>query len=366
MSKKNAHLIALASSVLTDRHRHTITAVVEEIGVGEQEDTVINQLMPITDRPSGVLEHEILHASGGKTQERVIGAPGKSVVGPSSTSKLYKPGSYQEFSSITENDLLNLRKLGSIGERGATGLTAGELSWVERIAVKLQLRLGNRLRQLRWDAMFTGAFVYQDQTFNFGIPVANKITLTDWEVAGADPFKDLVSVLANNPKLRKYKNLIKGFVINPKTEADIIQRSLEKGYIANANIHSAGINVVKTFAAPGLPDFITVGDVTAEETVTDEGEVVLGDATFLVPDNKILVVMDFNKASAKFPMYGEMQITENLNDPSATLDKPATGIYAFLDEEGLRDRKSPGVDYVAGFNGGPNLMRPNDVFILEY
>lgn len=355
------------SGILNDRHRHVIWAVVEEVSAVTPESSVALQLLPPVDVPAAVLEHEILSAFGGKTGERVMGAPGKSVTGQSSTSKLYKPGAYQEFIPFTEEDILKLRKLGTIGEPGITGLTGGELNWIDRAAKKLKKRLTNRLCQLAWDAIFNGSYLYQGITFSFGIPGGNALTAaTDWSVADTGtPFQDLIALVGQNSALRKYRKLIKCFVINPKTEADIIQRALETKVITNNNIISGGINEVRKFMAPGLPPFEVVDDVLQDETENADGTVTLGTATYLVPDDKVLIVMDFAKGEVLFPEYGQLQITENMNDPAAAPGKPAHGIYTFIDEEGLKERKSPKVEVVAGFNGGPNLMRPNDVFIIS-
>ena len=352
---------------ITDRHRQIIHAVVEEVtSMPLDQQGVAMQLMPMTDVPAAVLEHEILSGSGGKTGERVVGSPGKSVAGPSATSKLFAPGSYQEFISFSEKDLLRLRKLGTIGDRGATGLTGGELDFISRAASKLQMRLGNRAHQLVWDALFNDTFIYQNVTFTFGRPGSNTISAaTDWSAAGAGkPFTDLNTIIGNNAFLRKYRAIIKSFIINPKTASDIVNRALEQGEITNNNIRSADINEVRQFSSPGLPPFEVVEDAIQEETIEADGSVTLGNAVYLVPDDKILVVMDFAKRGVLFPEYGQLQITENINDPSATPASPAQGMYTFIDEKGLEERKAPHLDVVSGFNGGPNLMRPSDVFII--
>lgn len=356
------------AGILRDRHRQIIHAVVEEIAATPlNEQSVLMQMMPITNVPAAILEHEIISAAGGKTGERAMGAHGKGIAGQSSTGKIYKPGSYQEFIPFYEQDLLMLRKLGTLGDRGATGVTAGELDHVERAARKLKMRLMNRTHQLGWDAIFNDTFVYNGVTYTFGRPGGNTLSAaTDWSVANTGkPFQDLVLLLGQNAVLRKYRNMIKCFVINPKTEADIILRALEAGYITNNNIMSGGINEVRKFAAPGLPPFEVVNDVVQDETYDPvTGQVTVGTATFLVPDDKVLVVFDFDKAGVLFPKYGEIQVTENLNDPSATPQSPAVGMYTFIDEKGLEDRKSPRIEVVSGFNGGPNLMRPFDVVII--
>lgn len=359
----------ILSGILGDRHRRIIHSVVEEISVSPSEDSIIDQLMPITDVPAGVLEHETISGSGGMTQERALDAEGKEIPGQSSTSVLYKPGSYQESIIYRESDLLKLRKYGTLGERGATGLTGGELDHMERGGKKLSVRLKNRAHYLRWEAIFNDRFVWQGVTKTFGRPSANVITAaTDWSVANTGkPFEDLITILNTNPVVRKYRNMIKALVINPKTEADIMKRALESGYITNANIQSAGINKVREFSAPGLPPFEVVADAYQSESYDPETQLItLGDAEYLVPDNKVLLVIDFDQSGALYSQYGELQLTENMNDPSATIQSPAVGMYTFIDEKGLERRKNPFVELVAGFNGGPNLMRPDDVIVIGY
>ena len=77
-------------------------------------------------------------------------------------------------------------------------------------------------------------------------------------------------------------------------------------------------------------------------------------------------MIDFDQSGALYSQYGELQLTENMNDPSATIQSPAVGMYTFIDEKGLERRKNPFVELVAGFNGGPNLMRPDDVIVIGY
>jgi len=357
------------AGVLNDRHRQIIHAVVEEVTTAplNAETSIAVQMMPITMVPAAVLEHEIISGSGGSTNERQLNTEGKSIPGHSAESKIYEPGSYQEFIPFNEKDLLRLRKHGTLGERGVAGTTNGELDMITRAAEKLKRRLNNRWLQLIWDALFLDTFTYQGIVKTFGRPGSNVIAAaTDWSSSGVGtPFEDLVAIVKTNATLRKYNGIIRGFIINPKTEADVILRALEAGFITNANIGSADINEVMKFAAPGIPPFIVVNDAVQAESIDPVTQkIVLADAEFLVPDDRLLVVMDFDGRGVLFPMYGEMQLTENLNDPNSTVESPAMGAYTFIDEEGLRNRLSPRVRVVSGFNGGPNLMRPFDVIII--
>lgn len=350
------------SGVLTGRHRTAIGATVDEIVVQPGSEKAF-ELMKITETPAGIIEHEVISGYGGKTQERSLGEEGKQVDGVSTTTKIFKPGAYQEFHRFNESDILKLRKAGTIGERGVTGLTDNELSMTAMVGRKLQVRIKNRMQQLIWDAIMNGSFVYKGQTFSFGIPSANNLTAgTDWsDPDAADVFADLSNLIVNTDVTRKY--IFKEFMVNPKT-AYYIRRSLLKKYgIDNPNVKNASTGELWKFYLPGLPELCEVKDMWQDETVGLDGTVTAGVAQYFVPDDKVLLVP--NLEGTMYPWLGEFELTENLNDPSATLDRPAVGIYSFIDEQGLEKRKAPHADVVAGFNGAPNLKRPNDIIKLS-
>ena len=58
-------------------------------------------------------------------------------------------------------------------------------------------------------------------------------------------------------------------------------------------------------------------------TVGPDGKITLSDAEYLVPDDRVLILLDLEKSGKSFPKYGEIQITENMNDISATPERPA-------------------------------------------
>ena len=154
--------------------------------------------------------------------------------------------------------------------------------------------------------------------------------------------------------------------INPITASYIVLRALEAKIITNNNVTSAGINEVKRFMAPGLPDFVIVPDAYQTETYDNQGNVALSPAQYMFPSNLVMPIIDFGAADVLFPKYGELQLTENMNGDGASVDKPAQGIYTFIDERGLLEREAPWVQMVSGFNGGANLLRPQDVIWITY
>lgn len=356
MSKKNQ--VSLAG-IIGESHRQIIHAVVDEIQASPKEEYAL-QLMPIVNVPAAILFNERLSGAGGLTGERSLGEKGKAISNGSSQMRPFVPGAYQEHALFTEKELLMLRKLGSIGERGATGLTSGELDHMTRSGNKLKLRIKNRVNKLIWDALFLGKYNHKGSDFSFDVPAGNTIAAaTDWSVAAtATPLKDLYTLQTTNVKIIKY--VVKEWVMNPKTAADMLNSDEVRKVLINHAGAVGDINKVASILYPGLAPIKIVKDNYQDESLAADGQIVLGAVQFFVPDDKVLMVPDLS--GTLYGMFGEFDMTENLNDPSATLDVPATGIYTFVSEKGLEDRESPHVKIVSGFNGAPNLLRPNDVF----
>ena len=346
------------AGLLGSAHRRAIHAVVSQLTA--KSDKKIFELMPIVNVAAQILETEYISAFGGMTGERTLGVEGKSIDGISTEQRIFEPGAYQESITFGERELLKLRKIGTYEERGVTGLNSGELNYTDMVAKKLELRLMNRMQQLGWTALFEGTFTHAGIVKDFGIPTENKITAaSDWS-AGGDALVDLINLYSNNDVMRKYK--FNKQIINPKTEAKIKLNVLDKHAAQNANVLSASMDDLLGFYAPTLPKFEVIRDSYQDESLVN-GKIVTSHAKFFVPDDKILPIADLGEAM--FPKYGEIQITENINNPSADVDKPAQGVYTFIDEDGLRNRQAPSVKIVSGFNGGANLMRPHDLITID-
>lgn len=350
------------AGLIGERERQVIHAVVDQV-MSQPSQELAFRLMPIKDVPDSILIHEKVAGFGGLTQERVKGEEGKAVSAGSSAMKYFDPGAYQEHIPFFERELLRLRKYGTIGDRGLTGMTDGQLDELTRAGMKLKKRINNRMQKLIWDAIFNGSWSYQGVNYSFDVPGGNALTAaTDWnDPTNSTPAKDLWTLIKTNPILIKY--LFEEIIINPVTEAAFLNSNDTKAFIQNYNIPQNDINVIAQFLRPGLPKITVCRDSWQDESYAADGSVALGNAQYFVPDNKALLVPKLS--GTLFPYFGEMQIAENLNDPSATVASPAQGVYVFVDEEGLKHRKAPRIDVVAGFNGAPNLMRGDDVFVVS-
>jgi hypothetical protein len=198
--------------------------------------------------------------------------------------------------------------------------------------------------------------------YNFNVPTANTVfAATDWSIpTSSTPFTDLYLILKTNPTYYKY--IIKQIIINPVTEAAMLNSAQARNVIINNAFAVGDVNKLMSILYPGLPELKVCKDAYQDQTVVG-GKVVNGLAQYFVPDYKLLMIPDFG--GSLFGQFGEIQTIFNMNDPSATAQSPAVGIYTFVDELGLTHRKAPYLEIVTGGNMGPNLMRSNDVLIIK-
>ncbi len=352
------------SGIITDRHTQVIHAVVDKV-IATPGEEYFAKLFPAKNVYARTLVHERLSGFGGFTGERAIGEKGKVVTTRSRDSRLFRPGFYQEHVRFDEDDLINLRRAGTMDQRGITGplsLTTGELDELSAAGVKLNRRITNRWNLLGRDAIFNGTFVHKGVTFNFDVPAGNRLTApTDWsDPSAGTPLADLWNFQNNDPTVRIYN--VAQYVISPKTATDIMVSDEVRNVLKNYNLMKNDINVVAQFLFPGLAPIKVVKDAYQDESIVD-GEVVMGAHTFFMPDDKVFVEVSFS--GMIYPVYGDFCLTQNLNDPSSTIETPAVGLYTFVDEEGLKEREAPYVKVVSGFNGAANLLRSDDVLTIS-
>lgn len=349
------------AGVIGQRERIVIGTVVDQIRA--TQDNLALQLLPMKNVPAAYFINTQITSWGGQTGERGFDAQGKNIPARSHNQRLFAPGAYQESIRFNERDLLMYAKAGTLEERGITGLGGDQLDEMTLAAEKLKGRIENRMSNLIWQSFFTGKYTYQGVITDFGVPAAQQfVSGSDWKnYATSTPFTDLELLFGGySPLMRKYK--FKEILMNPSTFADLMQSFETKNVLKNYNLRSSDPNQIAQFLYPGLPSIRVIRDAYQEETYAVDGSVILGDAYYMVPDNKVLLVPDFG--GLRYTQYGEFQIAENMNDTSATLARPAQGIYCFVDEKGLEQKKNPYVEIVAGFNGAPNLMRNQDILTL--
>lgn len=352
--------IKALSGIIGQRETAVIAAVVDEITAKPMEQLGL-KLMPVKAYPQHLIYVDQVSGFGGLLGEREFGAEGKVSTVSSATTLEYSPAAYQDSKRFTEKDLIALRRLGGIGDRGATGITSGALDFMGRAAEDLKWKLINRLNKLAWDSLFTGIWTFNGVTkANFGIPTAITPASTWSNNTSSTPMKDLLTILRTNPAIFKYK--IKEIIINPVTAVAFLESAEVRNVVINNAFAVGDLNKAKDILYPGLPPFVVCADAWQDQVVT-AGVVTHSAATYFIPNYGALLVPDFS--GYMYPQLGEIQMTYNMNDPASTVENPAMGVYTFVDEQGLQHRKAPWVDVVCGFNGGPAVIRQNDVLIVQ-
>lgn len=359
IKNKTEHML---SGIIGQRETAVIGAVVDEITASAKEQYAL-KLMPVVSYPVELIYHEKVSGFGGLLSERQINEAGPTSSVSSSEVIEFSGGAYQEAKRFNEKDIRSLRALGSMGERGVTGVSGKALDFLSRAGQDLQTKLTNRLNFMIWETIFTGTYKYLGAIkANFNVPVANTFQAgSDWSItATSTPLKDLYDLQKTHVGFRKYKIL--EWVMNPISIAAILNSAEARAVLVN---HAGAYGDVNKIAAILYPELAPIKEVadSYQDQVVQNGIIINQATKYFVPDWKILAVPDFS--GTLYGLYGEVQLTNNMNDPSATLAQPATGIYTFVDEIGLQQRKNPYVEIVTGFNGGTNLMRSNDVLIVK-
>jgi len=60
---------------------------------------------------------------------------------------------------------------------------------------------------------------------------------------------------------------------------------------------------------------------------------------------------------------GDVVVQPNLQEGS--IENPGAGIFVILEDKTMTNRGNPHMDVIAGFNGGPRMIRPQDVLTAQ-
>lgn len=347
----------------TNEYTSVIQKLIHEV-VNDPSTYLGSKYLPSVIIPTDRVEVEIIEANGGLTQEHAIGTDVKYVQGTSSRVQEFAPGAYKEAIHYNEKDILKLRKIGQ-NDRSARGIRQKLDLDIDR----LNRRLEARIEKLRWDAIFTGAFTYMNQSFSYGIPAGNTAVPLGalWSLDGinpnnaANPIADIRYWTGGGlAKFRKYK--VKRLIVNPNTARWILENANTKAYLssigANPNISEWNLPKLIAFLIPGGPEAVIYDGWYQSETIVNQ-QLVVGDAIYFVPDGGIF----FEATLPGGDMIGEFQ--QGLNLAGGTVDEPAAGKFLVVEENIAPGTKggpgNPYMDAIAGVYGGVNLQRSFDV-----
>ena len=321
--------------------------------------------MPAVERPTNDVYIDIWERSGGMTLESGIEQDTQAIQKKNFRTEKFSAGAYREMIRFGESDILRLRELGSndLSKRGIQ-------MHIEENMRRLNNRLETRMEFLRWSTIFSGSYVYDGRTVDFGVPGQNTVSpVVNWAtVSGgvptanpaADPISDLRFWLTGGYDVYRIYGPVKSIVMNPNTARMIINNSKVQSQILPAitggRLQTYDVNGILNFLVPGLPNVeIYSGTYLAETMDPVTGKITTGNATYFIPDGKI-----FFEVGLYGDKIGEIAMTLNLSNQS--IDAPASGKYLLTDMTGLQSMtRAPYMALVSGFNGGPVLSRPFDV-----
>lgn len=357
----------MANEFFTDEHTNVLQKLVNEI-VNDPSTYMGSKYLPSVKLPVSKVYTEVIEASGGLTNEHVIGTDPQYIQSFGTRVQEFEPPAYKEAILYDEKKILKLRELGQ-NDRSRRGIR----QYIDKDIDRLNRRLEARIEKQRWDALFTGGFSYQGLTFSYGIPSGNRAVPLGalWSLDGvsanalANPLIDFrYWVTGGLSTYRKYK--IQKAVMNPNTARWFMDNANTRSYVQNAfanpNINNYDINQVLAFFIPGAPKVEIYDGWYQTESVVN-GKITVSDAVYFIPDGFIW----FQTALPGNENLGEF--VQALNLASGTVDSPGFGKFLVVEEciaPGTRGGpKNPFIDIVSGVYGGVKLDRPFDVLTAK-
>ncbi len=319
--------------------------------------------MPSRTIMTNRIRGEVLEASGGVTQEHVVGTDPKTVRKSGSRVQEYMPGFYKEEIIYDENDILFLRQMGQ-NDPSRRGIR----QYIDNSIDRLNRRIEARIELERWDALLNGQFSYLGKTVSFGVPAGNRVTPVGavWSTDGinannaANPLTDMrYWMMGGYAPYRKYT--INEIVMNPNTARWFLDNSNVRSYVTNAIanpvVKQYDVNDVLGFYIPGCPKVTVYKGWYQQESVVNN-VLTVGNAVFFIPDGYIYFdVTPFGDTVGSFD--------QTLQLAGGTIESPAAGKFLSVEEciaPGTRGGpRNPFISVLGGVYGGPNLRRSFDL-----
>lgn len=353
------------SSVYAAEHTRILNQVIREIQT--DPNTYIGaRYLPSMELQSTTVFIDVWQARGGLIQEHILGTDPKHADRRQFHTQEFSPGAYKEIIRFNEGDILRLRELG-MNDQSKRGIR----QHLNENALALNNRIEARMELLRWQAIFTGTYVYAGKTISFGVPSGNNVApAVPWGFndgsgnfttanPAATPIQDMrYWILGGYQQFRKY--IISKIIMNPNTERMIldnpnVQSLIQSRFASDSyeKAHSAG--ALLSFLVPGMPPVeVYKGWYQTETYNNTTGAISVSNAVYFIPDGSIYFeckLPDENK-------IGDVVMTLNLSNGS--IDAPTPGKFILVSEH-LADRPgNPYIDLIGGFYGAPRLYRGFD------
>ena len=354
----------MANEFFIDEHTSVMQKLVREV-TNDPATYRGSSVIPSVALPVRKIRTEVIEASGGLTNEHVIGTDTQLVQSFGTRVQEFEPPAYKEAILYDEKKILFLRELGK-NDYSKRGIR----QYIEEDVNRLNRRLEARIEQLRWSAIFTGQFQYLGASFSYGFISANNAVPVGalWSLDGvtanaaANPLIDLRYWLTGGyAQFRKYK--VTKVIMNPNTARFMLDNVNTRNFLtsmyANAAISNYDINKAVQFVIPGCPEIELYEGWYQQESVDGTGKIVVGNATYMIPDGKIFLEC----ALPGGDKVGEF--VQGAHLASGSIDQPGFGKFLVMDEciaPGTRGGpQNPYLQIIAGVYGGVKIDRPFDV-----
>jgi hypothetical protein len=353
----------MANEFFVNEHTQVLQKLVREV-VNDPTTYLGSKFIPSVAINARRIFTEVIEASGGLTNEHVVGTDPTYIQSFGTRVQEFEPPAYKEAILYDEKKILFLREL---GQQDLS--RAGIRQYIDLDIDRLNRRLEARIEKQRWDAIFNGSFSWMGETFSYGIPAGNRAVPIGaaWTLDGiaannlANPLVDIrYWVMGGYAAYNKY--VIKSMIMNPNTSRWILDNANTRSYVQNAfanpNVNNYTLDQILSFFMPGAPKVEVYKGWYQSETIV-AGKVTVGNAIYMIPDGYIF----FECSLPGGDMIGEFVQGQHL--ATGTVDSPGFGKFLVVEEciaPGTRGGpKNPFIDIVAGVYGGVKLDRPFDI-----
>lgn len=362
----------------------SVTNLLREVGTVMDPKSFYSHYVPDVMSEATTVVIETIQPVVGVQQDRKTGQPFPEVQKLGNQSATFTPSYSGEKIVVDEQDILSLREIG-INNFSIRGIAQYLSIWTEQLAV----RMYTKKQILIQEAIFQGQFSWYGQTFSFGVPSGNTlvpISGVPWAVANgsgvlvmnpsASPLTDLRYLIANQPSLRRLKPFMKGVAMNRNTHSWMyqnpqVQQLIQYGYMANQNIvdrASRGATMeamIEYFLGGDIKIGVYVDDSTYVSDANDPLGNAAGAVNYFIPDGYIVFVFDLDT-------YGgptvDFVYTPAIQNGTSFLDA-RPGMFMVMEDLTQAGTyggyENPSIKLLAGYNGLPRILRPNDLFVFN-
>lgn len=363
----------------------SVTNLLREVGTVMDPKSFYSYYVPDVMSEATTVVVETIAPIVGAQQDRKIGQPFPEVNKLGNQSAIFTPAYSGEKIVVDEQDILSLRQIGT-NNFSIRGIAQYLSVWNEQLAVRMYTKKNILLQQ----TIFQGQFSWYGQTFSFGVPGGNTLVPVSgipWATPtgpggvyvmnpSATPLTDIRYLISNQPSLRKFKNFFKGIVMNRNTHSWFysnpqVQQLIQYGYMANQNIVDRASRgaTMEAMIEYFLGGDIKVGVYVDDSTYVADANDPLGNAAnstnYFIPDGYLLFVFDL-------AAYGGQTVdfvyTPAIQNGGSFLDA-RPGMFMVMEDltqaGTFGGYENPSIKMLAGFNGMPRIIRPNDLFIFK-